>query len=239
MALTDSWVKKEFAPETVVNIQQQESLLEEMGITRDDADYLRKSALSADEAVAGKQEELDTMRIHKGRKKNWLLYIDRQARMGKVLVGSEVVRRLRTILPQLFVYDGRVRGTWGLAYPVIKHFNFELRRGWEYLGWIYSDWNPEYEIDETDDLECVIGRRQGYRTVLLNNIIRTDGDGKWLLTDRMTIRQNGTGLPLNIVTEEKALEAFGYPTNGPTASNYRKYLWEFRNGRKLSPIAWT
>src|SRR5215831_12395477 len=157
--LTDSWVKKEFAPTEVREIEQQENLLEEMGISKDDAAYLRKSALSADEAVAAKKEELSAIRTHKGRKDNWLVYLDQQARMGRVLPGCDVVRKLRNILPQLRVYDGRVRGTWGLISPVIKTYEDGFHPGWEYLGWCHADWNPEYEIDFTDEDGVPKGRR--------------------------------------------------------------------------------
>lgn len=244
MPLSDSWVKKEFAPTEVHAIEQQEALIEEMGISKSDAAYLRKSALSADEAVAAKKEELSTIRSHKGRKGNWLEYLDQQARMGYILPGCEVVRRLRTIIPQLRVYDGRVRGTWGLISPVTKTYdNGEFKKGWCYLGWVYADWNPEYEIDLIDEDGVAKGRRQGYRTVLLNLQTVMDGTGAWdMKADKhgnMRVMRDGTGLPLKIITEAQTLEAFGYPTNGPTASNYRKQLWEWRNGRKLSPIAWT
>ena len=242
--LTDSWVKKEFSAPEVRTIEQQEALLDEMGITKEDSAYLRKSALSADEAVAAKKEELATIRTHKGRKKNWLAFLDQQARMGLVLPGCEVISRLRSIIPQLLVYDGRVRGTWGLASPVVKMFdNGEFKHGWEYLGWCHSDWNPEFEIDFVDDDGVPRGRRQGYRTILLSLITRMNGTGKWQLkSDRngnARIMQDGTGDPLKIISESAALEAFGCPTNGPVASLYRMQLWEWRNGHKLSPIAWT
>jgi hypothetical protein len=242
--LSDSWIKKEFAPTEVHAIEQQEALIEEMGISKSDAEYLRKSAMSAEEAVAAKKEELSTIRTNKGRKDNWLEYLDQQARMGFIMPGCEVVRRLRTILPQLLVYDGRVRQTWGLTSPIIKTFeNGEFKRGWEYLGWIHADWNPEYEIDFIDEDGVPKGRRQGYRTLLLNLITRMDGDGKWQLkadkSGNMRVMQNGTSDPLKIITEEGALQAFGYPKNGPTASNYRRQLWEWRNGLKVNPVVWS
>lgn len=242
MPLSDSWVKKEFAPTEVQAIEQQEALLEEMGVTQSDAAYLRKSAMSADEAVAAKKEELSTIRAHKGRKDNWLEFIDMKARMGCIMPGCEVVRRLRSILPNLLVYDGRVRQTWGLASPVVKTFeNGEFKKGWEYLGWCHADWNPEYEIDLVDDDGVPTGiRRQGYRTILLSLITRRDGSGKWdMKADKhgnMRVMRDGTGEALKIITEEGALQAFGYPTNGPTASNYRRQLWEWRNGKKVNAV---
>jgi hypothetical protein len=33
----------------------------------------------------------------------------------------------------------------------------------------------------------------------------------------------------SIITEDQALEAFGYPTQGATASTYRQLLYMFRN----------
>ena len=238
MALSDNWVKKEFAPADELEIQRQETLLEEMGLTNRDTAQLRKQMLSADEAVAAKQEELTRIRQTKGRKSNWLEYIDQQARMGKVLHHSEVLRRLRTILPFMLVYDGRVRGTIGLVTPVTKTYEDGWHAGWEYLGWLHEGWNPEYEIDYVDDDGVPQGRRQGYRTLLLNTIIKRDGTGEWMLKERGIVK-DGTGLPLKIITEDQALAAFGVPTNGATASNYRKQLWEFRHGFKLNPVAWT
>jgi hypothetical protein len=154
------------------------------------------------------------------------------------LSGHDVIRHLRTILPQLRCADGRVRKTLSLFSPVVRTYEDGFHPGWEYLGWIQSHLNPEYTIDIVDADGVPKGKINGWRTFLLNVIIRKDGTGKWILKSNGVVA-DGTGLPLKIITEEQALRAFGYPTNGATASEYRRQLWEFRNGKQVNPIAWT
>jgi hypothetical protein len=141
-------------------------------------------------------------------------------------------------LPQLRCADGRVRKTLSLFSPVVRTYEDGFHPGWEYLGWIQSHLNPEYTIDIVDADGVPKGKINGWRTFLLNVIIRKDGTGKWILKSNGVVA-DGTGLPLKIITEEQALRAFGYPTNGATASEYRRQLWEFRNGKQVNPIAWT
>lgn len=237
--MLQDWVKKEFSADDELAQQRKADLLTEMGLEDRDVKRLQNQMLSAEEAVAAKKEELSSIRTHKGRKANWLAYLDTKARAGYVMDGCEVVRRLKSIIPQLRAYDGRVRGTWGLAAPGKMTFEDGFHPGWIYLGWCYSGRNPEYQIDELDDDFCPTGKSlQGYRTLLLNIIIKKDGTGKWMLKEQGIV-QDGTGLPLKMTTEDRVLAAFGYPTNGPTASLYRKALWEFRNGKTLNPVAWT
>jgi hypothetical protein len=235
--MSDDFVKT-ITDEDVAWHNKEEALLEEMGLTRNDTDKLRKTMLSADEAVCAKQEELTRIRQHKGRKENWQEFLDTKARMGRVLSGHDVIRHLRTILPQLRCADGRVRKTLSLFSPVVRTYEDGFHPGWEYLGWIQSHLNPEYTIDIVDADGVPKGKINGWRTFLLNVIIRKDGTGKWILKSNGVVA-DGTGLPLKIITEEQALRAFGYPTNGATASEYRRQLWEFRNGKQVNPIAWT
>jgi hypothetical protein len=236
--MLQDWVKKEFSPVDELEEQRKSALLEEMGLTDRDTKRLREQMVSADEAVAAKKEELTTIRQSRGRKDNWLEYLDIKARVGRVLHCSEILRRLRTIIPGLYPYDGRVRGTVGLVAPIVRTFEDGFHAGWEYLGWIHADKNTEYEIDLVDGDGVPRGRCQGWRTLLLNLIIRRDGTGQFVLKERGIV-QDGTGLPLKIITEEQAMKAFGWPTNGATASNYRRQLYEFRNGKRLNPVAWT
>ena len=228
---------KTITPEDVTWHNKEEALLEEMGLNRSETDKLRKTMLSADEAVHAKSEELTSIRQHKGRRPNWQEFVDSIARMGLVLPGSEVVRRLRTILPQLRVHDGRVRGTWSLFSPIIKTFEDGFHPGWEYVGWIYSDWNPEYQVDYCDEDGVPKGNRQGYRTLLLRNITKMDGTGQWTLKANGVV-MDGTGLPLKIITEAAALKAFGDPSGGPGRDSYRSQLYDFRNGIKTDPTKW-
>lgn len=239
MALADSYVKKDINPVDELEIQRQESLLKEMGINRNEADKLRGTMLSPQEAVCAKQEELVRARQHKGRKSDWEEFADAKRRMGRVMHHSEFVRRLRTIVPNLVVAQGGQRNRLGLysvrstpvsevptyAGPEKHHFPCPV-----YLGWIEMGVMPEYEIDITNDVQIAIGQKRGWRTVLLSMIVR------WHL------RLNALGEPAldmwnrptrlaraSFITEEQALDAFGHPSNGATASNYRKQLYEFRN----------
>jgi hypothetical protein len=235
--MSDDFVKKDFTPEDVTWHNKEEALLEEMGLTRNDTEKLRKTMLSADEAVCAKSEELTAIRQHKGRRPNWQEFVDSVARMGRVLPGNEVVRRLRTILPQLRVHDGRVRGTWSLFSPIIKTFEDGFHSGWEYIGWCYSDWNPEYQVDYCDEDGVPKGNRQGYRTLLLRNITKMDGTGRWTLKAKGIVL-DGTGLPLKIITEVSALKAFGYPSGGQGRDSYLRQLYDFRHGIKSNPAKW-
>ena len=219
--------------------EHQEQLLESMGLSLHEANYLRTTMLSADEAVAAKGEELTQIRQHKGRRSDWEELADAKARMGRPMHHSEFIRKMRTIVPSLIVTDGRVRGTLSLMmvrstpvkevpdYKGPEKTNFSCPI---YIGWIHSGDMPEYEIDVIDGFQCAIGQRRGWRTVLLRMIAR------W----HKRLELNGEpsldiwGCPIrtgraSIITEEQAHEVFGAPSNGVTASNYRRQLQDFRN----------
>jgi hypothetical protein len=236
--MSDDFVKQNFSAEDVAWHNKEEALLEEMGITRNEADKLRRTMISAGEAVHAKSEELTRIRQHKGRKPNWLEFVDSKARMGQVLPACEVIRRFKSIVPQLRCADGRIRGTVAMFAPVVRTYEDGFHPGWDYIGSIQSDWSPEYEIDLVDEDGVPRGRKHGWRTPLLTSIIRKDGTGRWMLKSQGIV-QDGTGLPLKIITEDQALRAFGHPTNGATASSYRRQLWEFRNGKRVNAVAWT
>lgn len=235
MALKDSWVTKNFTPADDLAAEREAALLEEMGLEDRDIKKLQQQMLSPDEAVCAKAEELSHIRTTRGRKPEWQEFLDVKARMGRVLPGGEIIYRLRKLLPQLRCHDGTIKGTISLFTPVVRTFEDGFHPGWEYVGWIYRDWNPEYQIDYCDEDGVPIGKRQGWRTLLLNNIIKMDGDGKIVLKERGLV-QNGTGLPLRILTEQAADKIFG-PACGYSASLYRRALWNFRNGRN-EKAAW-
>lgn len=231
MALSDSYIKTDFLPNDELEHRRAEQLLDEMGLADRDINKLRNQMLSADEAVIAKQEELTAIRQHRGRKPEWQEFLDVKARMGHVLHAHDFIAKLKMILPQLRCADGRVFGTIALFTPVLRTYDDGFHPGWSYIGWVHNLWNPEYTIDYCDEDGVPRGRRNGWRNILLNSIIATDGTGEWTLKGNGVV-QDGTGKPLKIITEEKALEAFGYPTNGATASLYRMQLWEFRNGKR-------
>jgi hypothetical protein len=233
--MSDDFVKKEFSEEEVAWHNKEEALLEEMGLTRQDTDQLRKQMFKAEDAVDAKSEEMVKIRQHKNRKDNWQEFLDFKARMGVILSGHDIIRRLRILMPKLRAYDGRVRGTYGLVCPIVRTFEDGFHPGWEYLGWIHSDWNPEYTIDVMDENGILTGeKRQGYRGFLLKNLIKKDGTGAWVLKARGVVK-DGTGLPLRLLTEDGVNRVFGDPSGSLTSdgrSQYRRQLWRFRHGLK-------
>jgi hypothetical protein len=191
-----------------------QAFLEESGLEGVDANYLRKQILSAEEAIAAKTEQLEDIRIRKSRKTDWDEYIDAPRRWGTPLHHSEIISKLRRVIPNLYVDDGMQRNTlslyiWDGTHP------FESKVGGTvFLGWIHYGYNPEYEIDLVNDVGIAIGQKRGWRTILIRLICRRDAK---------------TFVPKSLITEQQAQELFGDPTNGPTASNYRMHLYRFRN----------
>lgn len=238
MPLSDSFVRKDFLPDDVKERERADALLDEMGLSDRDVKKLQAQMLSHKEAVIAKQEELTHIRQTKGRKPEWLEFLDVKARMGRVLASSEIIYNLRTVLPQLRCADGRVRDTISLFTPVTRTYEDGFHPGYTYLGWIHFGWNPEYTIDYCDEDGIPRGKRNGWRNILMHAITEKDGDGKWVLKAQGVV-QNGTGKPLRILTEEQAEEAFGYPTNGEASSLYRRALYLFRNPHKIEETVTT
>ena len=219
--------------------EHQEQLLDQMGLSLHEANYLRTQMLSADEAVCAKSEELIAIKQHKGRRSDWEELADAKARMGRPMHHSEFIRTLRTIIPSLIVTDGRVRGTLSLfmvrSTPVkeVPDYKGPEKTNFScpvYIGWIHSGEMPEYEIDLIDGFQCAIGQKRGWRTILLRLIARWNK--KLELNGEPALDIWGSPIRLSrasIITEEQAHAAFGEPTNGITASNYRQQLFAFRN----------
>ena len=237
--MSDNYVKQNFSAEQIAEAERQEALLDEMGIDRTESDKLRKTMLSADEAVCAKGEELERIRQHKGRKKDWDEFIDIKRRMGHVLHHSEFVRQLRIIVPNLIVAPTMRRNQLGLytvrSTPVTEvpdykgseklHFSCPI-----YIGWIEMGYMPEYEIDVVNEAQIPIGQKRGWRTVLLRMIVRwnylMDSRGDFLLDAWGRKKRTSRA---SIITEDQTLKAFGLPTQGITASGYRLQLYNFRN----------
>jgi hypothetical protein len=233
--MSDNFVKKYFTEEEETWNNKEAALMEEMGITGNtaaDAEKLRNSMLSPTEAVCAKKEEMTAIRQHKGRKQDWQDYLDMKARMGKVLMGPDLLRKLRILLPDMKAVDGHVRGTISINSPVVRTYEDGRHWGMDYIGWIYEDWNPEFRIDYVDEDGVPTGSRQGYVDLFLNNIKRRDGTGDYVLKDNMRIVQDGTGLPLRILTEDGIKKVFGESSQGPGRSKYVRQLWRFRHGLK-------
>jgi hypothetical protein len=167
--------------------------------------------------------------------------------MGKPMHHSEFIRRLRLIIPNLVASRGRKNGTINLYkiqntpikevpdYLGPEKFNFLLP---VFVGWLQEGVMSEYEIDIVNDAKIPIGQHRGWRTILLNMIVRWRHE--LIVTNTAGVREVSPKLDIwgrpvrsaraSIITEDQALEAFGYPTQGNTASAYRQQLYSFRNG---------
>ena len=236
MALTDSWVQKKFSPADELEVQRQESLLEEMGLESRDVNQLRSQMVSAEEAVAAKAEELEKIRAHKGRKKDWEEFVDAKRRMGRVMHHSEFLARLRKLIPNLILNDGRVKDTVSMyiwrrnSYtdPETK----KLQSGIVYLGWVSTLYIPEFEIDIVNDAKVAIGQKRGWRTVLLRLLTRrepTECNCSHKFEPRRYACICPPGRPENLVSENAVRKEFGYPS-GATSAVYLRQLHQFRNG---------
>ena len=238
--LSDSYVKSEFTPTQDLEEQRKAALLEEMGISEYETDKLRKMMLSPGEAVCAKKEEQVRIRQHKGRKDGWEEFVDAKRRMGRVLHHSEIIERLRWMVPSLIVAQGGQQNRVGLYvvrnvavqdipnYPLtangLSHTDVPV-----YIGWLELGYSPEYEIDLVDDADVAISQKRGWRTLLLRLIMRRAAHCKQCeLNPKFHFGQKGQSTSL--ISEQQAEEFFGYPSNEPTSNNYRRQLWEFRNG---------
>ena len=223
MALSDSYVKPNFTPvEANANREadMQRAFLEESGLEDVDASRLRKTMLSAAEAVAAKTEQMEDLRIRKSRKHDWDEYVDARRRWGFARHHSDILTRLHRLIPNLYVDDGFIRNTlslyiWDRSQPFIISDKVNIKVGGTVnLGWIQKEWSPEYEIDLVNDVGVAVRQIRGYRTAIMRMIVRRDSK---------------TFFPRSLFTEQQAHAEFGTPTNGQTASNYRETLYRFRN----------
>ena len=222
MTLQD-FVKTEYTAEQKEAQRQQEmkdALMEEAGLEGKTCDELRRTMLSASEAIAAKTEQLDDIRARKSRKKDWDEYVDAKRRWGRALHHSEIIPHLRQLVPNLFVCDGMVKNTlslftWDRSWPFEIDGNKKAKIGGTvYQGWMQYGYSPEYEIDITDKIGVAKRQIRGWRTVLIRMITR---------------REPETFIPCSLFSEEQAWELFGSPTNGDTASKWREHLYKFRN----------
>jgi hypothetical protein len=243
MALTDSYVKKEFDKSFELEEERKGALLEAMGLEDRDINRLQKSMLSASEAIAAKEEELRNIRQHRGQKTDWEEFVDRKRRMGRIMHHSEFIRLLRQAIPSIVVAPGGQRNRLGLY--AMRNMPREEVSGytgnWDhvdvpiYIGFIEEGLMPEYEVDLVNSEGTAIGQWRGWRTILLRLIARRTRCHDCLQGEKpkpLPCPNNipGCGRPTSILQEDKAYDVFGWPTNGATASYFRKTLWEFRKG---------
>lgn len=216
MALKD-FVRTEYTEaEKQANRDQEmrDALMEETGLEGASVQKLRDTMLPSEEAVIAKTEQMDDIRARKSRKPDWDEFVDAKRRWGKAMHHTEILARLRRLIPNLYVDEGTIRNTLSL-YIWDRNQPFEGKVGGTvFLAWIHLGWNPEYEVDIVDDIGVAKSQKRGWRTVLIRMITR---------------RRAHTFLPASLFTEEQAWAEFGYPTNGNTASKYREHLFKFRN----------
>ena len=247
MALSDSFVKKEYTAAQLAALEYEEeqkrALLEEMGLDgHQDVEYLRRQQLSHEEAVIAKQEELDKIRRHKGQKDSYEEFIDLKRRLGRIMHHSEFIRRLRKVIPNLIVARGGVKGDIGLyvSRTIPREEITDYIGDWAYVeapiyvGYLDEGFMPEYEVDFTNDVGVAVAKWRGWRTILLNLYCRRyrcekcrQGEFPKPLPCGFQDRQ--CGHQTSLINGEDLEKEFGYPTNGTTASWYRKKLWEFAN----------
>lgn len=215
--MLQDFVKKEFTPaelEANRKKEMEDAYLEEAGLEDRDIQKLRKTMMSAEEAIAARTEQLDDARIRKSRKPDWDEYIDAKRRFGKALHHSELIAKLRKLVPGLFVCDGMQKNTLGLYIWDRTHPFQDKTGGTVFLGWCHRGYNPEYEIDIPNDVGVAVSQLRGWRTLLIRMLCRRDSI---------------TFQPKSLFTEQQLLDEFGPPTNGETASKYREHLYNFRN----------
>lgn len=226
MALVDNYVKKLSETDLIQGERAERdkaALLEEMGLEDRSVRKLQQTMMSPAEAIAAKSEELTHIRQHKSQRDQWEEFIDAKRRMGRVLHHSDFFRLLRVALPGVVIYQGAQHNRVGLMItrntPADEIDGYRGTFRWvdaaTYIGWSELGWIPEYEIDVVNDVDVAVGQKRGWRTILLNLIARVDEFKRCA----------------SIITEETARRIFGEPTNGATASFYRRRLWEFRNRR--------
>lgn len=231
----DAFVKQEFSPEVEREERDKAALLEEMGLEGREVEKLKATLLSPSEAVAAKNEELLKIRQHKGQKKNWYDFIDEKARRGKTMASGVFLRRLKGICPGLIWRPAAQKNR--LSLYVIKNVPADEIAGYRgsyrwidcpiYAGWIELGDMPEFEIDLVNDANIAVGQRRGWRTILLRLATRRTKPGDPLGTH--TVAED-IKYPSPFIREIDVDRVFGY-CEGPSASYYRRQMYEFRNGR--------
>lgn len=130
-----------------------------------------------------------------------------RSRIGHPMHHTELLDKLRRLIPDLFVIDGRFQGDLA-AYRIYGQPQPRLEgRTFEYLFYIPTGILPEFSAYEFDARDVPIREKlRGWRTVLLR-----------LIKARM-------------VSEDDINRVFGR-ADGPAASRYNRELWKFRNNK--------
>lgn len=128
------------------------------------------------------------------------------ARQGSSMLHSDLLAKLRTLVPDLYITDGRIEGdlavfrTYGQPQPRLEGRTFE------YLFYVPTGLLPEfsqYEFDTVRDIP-IKEKKRGWRTVLLR-LIKT-----------------------GLLKESDCNRVFGVPS-GPASTIWHRELYKFRN----------
>lgn len=152
--------------------------------------------------------------------KQQLDFEDEEARWGRVMHHSELLRRLRRICPNLYVRDGRIPNEIGLYKILGESFAKEDetyyarfdqdKPSFQYIGYLALGTMPEFSQIEFNEMDVPVKeKRRGWRTVLLKLI------------------------KAGVVTEESVKQEFG-DARGIAAKQFHRQLFIQRNGHDLN-----
>ena len=133
-------------------------------------------------------------------------YLNDRARVGQMKHSSEIVGRLKKLIPDLFITDGNIIGdlalykTFGQPQPDLEG------RSFQYIGYMPMGWMPEFSLYQYDSARDVVIKedQRGWRSVLLK-IIRA-----------------------GLVTQEQCDTVFG-KAEGPASTIWYRTLWKWKN----------
>ena len=119
---------------------------------------LFNSRVGGDEAVSKLKEENDAQR-EKFRLPGQEERKRADLRWGRAMHSSELITRLRRLIPSLYVQNGNIPGDLSL---------YDVRNTRvEYLGYMHEGEMPEFSIVHTDRDDMPVREQRGWRTVLL------------------------------------------------------------------------
>lgn len=150
---------------------------------------------------------------HAVKKQRWAYqddYRDDEARDINHMHHSELIHRLKKLIPDLYVTEGRLIGdlaffrTFPCPQPDLNNRDFQ------YLFYCPEGNMPEYSTYLFDDRDIPQREeKRGWRTILLRLIF------------------------CGLLTEEACNQEFGAPS-GPASVVWRRELWQFRNKQKAT-----
>jgi hypothetical protein len=132
---------------------------------------------------------------------------DERAAWGRFLSSSDLIKRLRQLIPSLYVTEGRIAGDLAIFQTAASPRPDWSDRNFRYLFYCPTGILPEYSLYEFESARDVPVREKlrGWRTVLLRLI------------------KSG------LISEKQCDESFGEPSGGPRRARWRRQLYEYRN----------